>query len=240
LNPASNNFPNFIVQRMLTFTLGCAGLIWGVLVFPLSETADNFRDLENRLLRFETYSQETVTPELENGSSQYLSPCDTHSQRAMLLLEIPLAEATLRSGATTAFDHHIQSLETRSRQILSCTPRESFVWLVTFDLEILHGLLNEHSFDLLGMSYQTSSSEAWISIRRNAVAAPLLLIAPKPLQKMILAEFQQLIRDGFLVDAARSYSNASQPVQAVLKTKIDQFEPSRQRAFSDAVQKLAS
>jgi hypothetical protein len=98
--------------------------------------------MEGSLLRFETFSPTSLTRTLESQASQNLSACDTHSQRSLLLMEMPLAEAALRSGAAAEFDQHIQSLEARSRRILSCTPREVFVWLLAFNLEILHGLLN--------------------------------------------------------------------------------------------------
>jgi hypothetical protein len=158
----------------------------------------------------------------------------------MLLMEMPLAEAALRSGAAKEFDQHVQSLETRSRRILSCTPRESFVWLLMFNLEVLHGLLNEHSFNLLAMSYETSPNEAWISIRRIIVAMPLVLIAPESVRKEILFEFQHLIRDGFVDDAARSYLTASQPVRSLLQTQIEQLDLPQQKNFSNALQKIRS
>jgi hypothetical protein len=216
------------------------GLAWGVFAVPRSEALDDFRDIETRLLRFETFSRTMLTRTLESQASQNLSACDTHSQRAMLLMEMPMAEAALRSGAANEVDQRIQSLETRSRRILSCTPRESFVWLLAFDLEILHGRLNEQSFNLLAMSYETSPNEAWISIRRIIVAMPLVLIAPEPLQKKILFEFQQLIRNGFADDAARSYLTAAPPVRSLLQTYIEQLELPKQKAFSDALQKLRS
>jgi hypothetical protein len=165
-------------------------------------------------------------------------PFDTHSQRAMLLLEMPLAEAALRSGAANEFDRHIQSLKARSRRILSCTPRESFVWLLVFDLEALHGLLNEHSFNLLVMSYETSPNEALISIRRIIVAMPVVVLAPKPLRQKILFEFQQLVRNGFVEEAARSYLTSSEAIRSLLQEQIEQLDLPRQKAFADALQRL--
>lgn len=157
-----------------------------------------------------------------------------------MLMEIPLAEAALRSGATAEFDQHIRSLEDRSRRILGCAPRESFVWLLAFDLELLHGRLDEHSFDLLAMSYETSPNEAWIAVRRIVVAIPRILSAPEPLRQRILAEFQQLVRDGFLDDAARAYSSASGSVRPLLQTQVEQLDLHQQKLFSDALQRLRS
>jgi hypothetical protein len=216
------------------------GLVWGIFALPHSEASDEIRDVESRLLRFETFSRTALTQTLESQASQSSSACDTHSQRAMMLMELPLAEAALRSGAAGDFDQHIQSLEDRARRILGCAPRESFVWLLAFNLELLHGRLNEHSFDLLAMSYDTSPNEAWIAIRRIMVATPHLLNAPEPLRQKILFDFKQVVRNGFVDDAARAYSAASGSIRLLLQTQIEQLDPHRQKLFSDALQRLHS
>jgi hypothetical protein len=215
-------------------------LVWAILALPRSEAADDLRDIEGRLLRSETFSRTSLTQTLESQMSHDLSPCDTHSQRALLLMEMPLAEAALRSGAAAEFDRHVQSLEARSRQVLGCTPRESFVWLLVFDLEVLHGRLNTQSFDLLAMSYETSPNEAWISIRRIIVAMPLVLVAPEPVRQKILFEFQKLIRNGFVDDAAHCYFIASLSIRSLLQAQIEQLDLPRQKKFSDALQKISS
>jgi hypothetical protein len=240
LGPASKTALGSIVQRTLTLAIGCLALVWAILALPRSEAADDLRDIESRLLRSEAFNRASLTQTLESQISRDLSPCDTHSQRALLLMEMPLAEAALRSGAAAEFDRHVQSLEARSRQVLGCAPRESFVWLLAFDLEVLHGRLNEQSFDLLAMSYETSPNEAWISIRRIIVAMPLVLVAPEPVRKKILFEFQQLIRNGFVDDAARCYFTASSSVRSLLQAQIEQLELPRQKDFSDALQKIHS
>jgi hypothetical protein len=240
LGPASKTAVGSVVRRTLTLAIACSGLVWGIFALPRSEAADDFRDIESRLLRSETFNRTTLIQTLESQSSKNLSPCDTHSQRALLLMEMPLAEAALRSGATGEFDRHIRSLEARSRQVLSCAPRESFVWLLAFDLEVLHGRLNEQSFDLLAMSYETSLNEAWISIRRIIVAMPLVLAAPELVKQRILFEFQQLIRNGFVDDAARSYFTSSPSIRSLLQTQVEQLDLPRQKNFSDALQKIRS
>jgi hypothetical protein len=100
--------------------------------------------------------------------------------------------------------------------------------------------LNEQSFNLLAMSYETSPNEAWISIRRIIVAMPLVLAAPEPVRQKILFEFQQLIRDGFEDEAARSYFTAPGSVRSLLQTQIEQLDLPRQKRFSNALQRLRS
>jgi hypothetical protein len=226
------------VLRGSTLIIGCLGLAWGIFVLPQSEFADEFRDIEDRLLHFERFRPASFAQTIASHDFQELSACDTHSQRAMLLMEMSLAETALRSGTVKEFDQHAKSLESRGTRVLSCTPRESFVWLLVFQLQVLHGILNERSFDLLAMSYETSPNEAWISIRRILVAMPLVLISPEPTREKILNEFQMLIRYGFVEIAARAYLSAPQPGRSLLQMRIEQLDGSKRKAFSDALQKF--
>jgi hypothetical protein len=228
-----------LVLRGLTFATGCLGLGWCILALPQAETSTHFEYLERRLLRFETFSQASLTRTLKDPASQDVSPCDTHAQRALLLIEMQLTDAALTFGSVSEFDSLTRSLETRTRQILSCTPRESFTWLIAFDLELIHGRLNDHAFDLLEMSYRTSPNEAWISIRRAAVAVPVLLNAPAPIRQKILSEFQQLIRYGFEEPAARIYLHASGPTRALLQAEVEQMDAGSQKAFSNFLPRRA-
>jgi len=228
------------VLRGSTLIIGCLGLAWGILVLPQSEFADEFHDIQDRLLQFETFTPASFVQTIAGAASEKLSACDTHSQRAILLMEMSLADTALHSGAVNEFDQHVKSLESRANRVLSCTPRESFVWLLIFQLQVLHGIVDKHSFDLLAMSYETSPNEAWISIRRTFVAMPLVLVAPELTRQKILNEFQLLIRHEFFDVAARAYLSAPEPARAVLQMRIEQLDSSKRKAFSDALQKFRS
>jgi hypothetical protein len=226
-----------LVLRCLTTVIGCAGLLWGTLNTPPGEASDDFREIESRLLQFETFNQTTATGALASALAWNVGPCDNHAQRALLLMEIPLADVALRSGAARDYDDHVRSLESRARRALGCTPRESFVWLVLFGLKTGHGILNRHAFDLLAMSYDTSPNEAWIATRRIMLAIPVVLSAPEPMQQRILSEFLDLVKSGFVELPARAFLRASGPTRALLQSRIEQLDASGQRAFSDALQK---
>jgi hypothetical protein len=226
--------------QVLTLVVGLLGLSWGIVNLPSSASADAIWDVETHLLRFETYRRSAADSLLTSAAAKEVSACDTHSQRALLLVEFPLAEVALRSGSSREFDQHMQSLEARARQVLSCSPRDSFAWLVAFGLDIEHGILNEPAFDLLAMSYETSRDEAWIGIRRTAVAVPVVLSAPDPIRREILAEFQNLIRHGFVEQPARAYLAAAEPVRLLLQEQIDRLSPRERQIFSQALEKLRS
>ncbi len=226
--------------RSLITAIGCLGLAWGISNFVRGVAVDEYRDLEARLLQFETFSRTAATRILDSAAAKSLGACDSHSQRALLLLEIPLTDAALRSGAAQDYDLHIRSLEDRTRRILGCTPRDSFAWLAAFGLEIEHGILDEHTFDLLAMSYETSPNEAWVGLRRIVIAIPVMLSAPEAARQIILIEFQNLVRRGFVEIPARAYLRASAPTRALLQSRIEQLDPLSQRNFSDALQKFRS
>jgi len=226
--------------RSLTFAVGSLGLAWGIANFAKCAAADDFLDLEARLLRFENYDRITSSRMLEDADAEGLSPCDMHAQRALLLLEMPLAYDALRSGTVNEYDSRIRSIEDRVRRTLRCSPRNSFVWLAAFALETQHGILNQHTFDLIAMSYKTSPNEAWLGIRRVVVAVPTLLVAPEGIKQSILTEFQDLVRLRFIELPARAYMNASEATRALLRSRIEQLDPQSKRAFSDALQKLRS
>src|SRR5690348_9747302 len=88
----------------LILVVGCVGLTWGGLDAKRGAASDVFRGIETHLLRFETFSPATAAATLDGVAASNLSGCDSHAQRALLLLEIPLAYAALQSGAVQEFD----------------------------------------------------------------------------------------------------------------------------------------
>jgi hypothetical protein len=229
-----------LALRGLTAIVGCLGIAWGISNMVRGEAADDFRDIETRLLQFEAFSQAAKTRVLASSAAQDASGCDSHAQHALLLMEIPLVDAALRSGDLAAFNQRTRSLEDRAKQALSCAPRDSLVWLVLFGLQTAHGVLDEHAFYLLAMSYQTAPNEAWIAVRRILLAVPVVRAAPGPMQEVILAEFQNLIANGYVDMPARAYQNAPEAVRRDLQARVEQLDTRWQKSFADAVQKLRS
>jgi hypothetical protein len=227
-------------QGCFTLAMAAAGLAWGCSTLPISEAVDYFGYFENRLLQSETFNPAPLALELASPAAQIVGDCDTHAQTALLLIEMRLAQSALRAGAVQEFDKRVESLDARSKRVLSCAPRQSFVWLLRFSLEAMHGRSNEQSFNSLAMSYEISPNEAWISIRRIVVALPFILVASEPLRQRILSEFKGLVGDGFIDVTVRSYLTSSAPIRLLLQTEIDQLPLPRQKAFSDLLQKLGS
>jgi hypothetical protein len=226
------------VSRGIVAVIGCGGLLWGGLALTRSQGIDDLRGIEGRVLSSEAFSANALTSILDSSASMALSACNTHAQRALLLVEMLLADAALRAGMTAKFDRHTASLEARGRRVLGCNPLDSFAWLVMYNMELLHGRSNGASLNLLKMSYDASPHEAWISIRRNPVAVRSLTIAAGSLQNQIVSEFLHLIRDGFSDAAAMSYVRATEPGQAMFRAHLSRLDPAQRNAFDDALRKI--
>ena len=228
-----------LARVSLIALVGCAALVWGGISAKRGAASDVFLDIETRLLKFQTFSPATAATTLDGAAAQKLSACDTHAQRALLMLEIPLAYAALQSGVVQEFDRHSRSLDARARRTLGCSPRDSFVWLVLFGLHTGRGQVDANAFDLLRMSYETSPYEAWIAVRRVTAAVPVILSAPEALRERILAEFQYLVQKRFVEMPVRAYLSAPPAVRSLLQTRIDQLGAREKDAFAAALKKLS-
>jgi hypothetical protein len=241
--PATPSRPETLIGKLaricLIVVVGCAGLTWAGLNAKRGAASDVFLDIETQLLKFKTFSPGTAAATLDGAAAHRLSTCDTHTQRALLLLEIPLAYAALQSGAVQEFDRRSRSLEERARHTLACNPRDSFVWLTLFGLHTGRGQVDEASFDLLRMSYETSPYEAWVAVRRVTVAVPVILSAPETLRERILAEFQYLVRRRFTDMPVRAYLNAPPAVRSLLQATVDQLGAKEKEAFAAALKTLS-
>ena len=197
--------------------------------------SDDFRDLDGRLLQFDVVKSSSATRILRDAESHALNFCDTHAQRALLLMEMPLAETALRSGAAKDFDRHLNSIEFRSRQALGCTPRDLLLWLLLFGIEIEHGDLGAHAFDLLEMSYMTSPNEGWLGVRRILVAVPGASGSAGTSSTNDSSEFERLVMNWMVENPARVYYSASGPVRALLQSRIDKLDANNKKLFYDAL-----
>lgn len=226
--------------RLLTVAIGCIGLFWGAANLRSGMVADSLRELETRLLRFESFDAKLAGRVLEATPEGDVSPCDTHAQHALMLLEIPAANSALQFGDGRVYEKDVDALEARTRQVLGCSPRDSLGWVIAFGLQVQHGELNEQTFQLLAMSYETSPNEAWIAVRRTALAVPVLLTASPRIQEEVLDEFENLVRRGFIEMPARAYAKASPAIRILLDSRVNKLDDASRREFSKAVQSSRS
>ena len=227
-----------VILPALTILIGTSGLGWGILNLRNAAIVDELRSYEARVLQYERFSTAAAKRVVDSAAAQHLGGCENHAQRALLLLEIPLAEAALRSVAAQEFDRRLRSIQVRSEQVLACVPRDSLAWLLLFGIETMHGRIDNHAFELLATSYETSPNEAWVGLRRVTVATPVLLSAPEAIREKILDEFKNLVDRRYEDIPARAYLAAPAAARKLLQSRIEELDSGRQEAFANAMRKL--
>jgi hypothetical protein len=218
--------------------IGIAGLTWSGLNARRASAIDRFEILEQQLVQFRSFEPTESAAELTGRHAASVTACDTRAQRALVLLEIPLADAALRSGLVGDYDRRSAEIRSRAKSTLACSPRDSFAWMILFGSAVQAGKLDPAAFDLLRSSYDASPNEAWISIRRTALAVPVASIAPEPIQKKIVAEWRTLIESGYIEMPAQAYVRSHQSVRDLLDAEIERFDRSTRAQFRVAVHKL--
>lgn len=224
--------------KFVSFAIGVIGIVWATANFHRAIAIDRFESFADHLLRFKTFDNGFSSTVLNSRAAHALDACDTRAQRALIMLEIPLADAALRTGAANEFDARTADLKTRAYQSLSCAPTESFAWLVLFGLAVQSGRLDPDAFAFLERSYETSAREAWVAVRRIAIAAPVASLAPEATRHKIASEFRQLLLDGYVELPAQSYARSHQGVREFLDAEVEQLDVRSQLRFKAAVAKL--
>ena len=214
------------------------GLAWGILTLPRSEAADELQDIESRLLHFETFSRTSLTQALRSDVSKSLSACDTHSQRALLLMEMPLAEVALRSGASREFDQRHPVHRDQSQT----DPELCAAQFIRLALDVQPGsparqagrdtrsTCSRCPTKPLLMRHGYQSVALWLRCRSCS-------LRPNRFGRKFFSNFCSLSamdlrgRRALLSSRVRTHS-------LLLQTKVQQLDLPGQKAFSDALQKF--
>lgn len=226
------------VRRAIVLAFCTIALFWAGRTLSRSIAVVGFETVEAELLSLEKYSARALANMLTEEAALNFDSCDTRAQRALLLAEIPLVELSLKNGAASEFDSHMHALEVRTQQILRCAPRDAFAWLVAFNLRIIHGQLDDRTFQFLDMSFDNSPNEAWIAIRRSLAAMPFADRAPSIIRVKVAIDFGLLIRNGYFEEAARSYLAASDPMRATLTIELEKTTQVQQKRMLYALENL--
>jgi hypothetical protein len=208
--------------------LALGGSIW---MLRLSDVSDGFIRIEQQLLHSEMFDIDRMAAAVRANAVGTSRGCDTHTQNALVLIEMRLADHALQSGSATDFENYSSSMQQRAEKGLACAPYTSFLWLAAFSGRLAHGQLDQRALEFLSMSYRTSSFEGWLMIRRLALVLPLTTVVSAPLREAILSEFMRCIEDGYVAEAARSYARAPLSAQQLLREQLGRTTAQKQTEF---------
>ena len=110
----------------------------------------------------------------------------------------------------------MRSLRQAVRSALSCSPTQSFLWLLHYWLEVAENGSSERALQYLRMSYLAGPNEGWISAKRNGFSLAIYDQLPEDIAAEIVPEFVSLVRSGFYAQAASNLSGPGWSRRAAL------------------------
>jgi hypothetical protein len=193
--------------------LGLAGIAYGKVYLP-----DNGRTLEalaRKVVLGESFPLPVLEAAIADGAPDRQS-CDLGRLRSLTILRAQRADEIVTANNLERMDAAILDLGQVAERLLACSPRESFGWLMLYWSETRRNGLSEAALSALSRSYAFGPREAWVAIRRNAMAIGVLRHLPEELQQQALTEFAALLEMQFTVQLAATLAMAPSDVQARL------------------------
>ena len=124
----------------------------------------------------------------------------------------------------------MRSLRQAVRSALSCSPTQSFLWLLHYWLEVAENGSSERALQYLRMSYLAGPNEGWISAKRNGFSLAIYDQLPEDIAAH--PEFVSLVRSGFYAQAASNLSGPGWSTREVLIAALAPVREVRRHEFS--------
>ena len=225
------------VARLFVATFGVAGMTWALIVFPVFSSEMSIVSVANAVAVGEVFNPSILTAidqKLENDSgwnvrSSILSKAT--------IIRLRQAEEAIAARDPARIDQSLKSLAKILNAALAESPNDSFLWLTRFWLKNFVNGWRPDNMQNLKMSYDMGRNEGWIAIKRNRLAISYHLVMEPDLAELATAEFVNLVRWGFVREAAEIASGPGRSVRNTLFPRLKDLNIDRRRPFAQALYK---
>lgn len=217
-------------MRVVLFVVALAALTWSWQA-SASLRAISLERMALKIVRGETYDAQAFDAALAQPSDG----CLPRLQRAELLLRAGSVDASIAAGALDRIDAEMQALGEAADNLLACSPREGFGWLMRFWTQSRHRGLTAEVLGDLGRSYRFAPREPWISARRNPVAMAIYARLPASLQEAIQAEFREMVGAQLYGSAIETLILAKPDVRRQLLAGLSPLNDNARNGFARAL-----
>jgi hypothetical protein len=190
---------------ILVVLSGAACIAWGCTVLPIFMHGYNLQRIAPRVINgrsFEIKLFEGILPAGLNSSDA----CQASRLNGVAIVRLRLFEIAVAQAQRQLVSERMRSLRQAVRSALSCSPTQSFLWLLQYWLEVAENGSSERALQYLRMSYLTGPNEGWISAKRNGFSLAIYDQLPEDIAAQIVPEFVSLVRSGFYAQAASNLS----------------------------------
>jgi len=195
--------------------LAAGSLVWVTLVFP--DIADPaIQQVAGRLARGEKYDPFLLRDIIAANLPAAQRQCNAMTLRQLLLLQIGVADETVRGAYLQQADLDVTCVESVSKALIMCAPTESIGWFGMYWSDIRQEGFGPRAVALLAQSYRMAPHEAWIQLVRAPLALRSFNALPPDLRDGAVQDFDDILRSRLFPSAAALYQAATANAQTAL------------------------
>lgn len=222
--------------RILAIVLGCVGVGWGVLTFPIFARDAQIEPVAAKVLRGEIFQPQQLAAQLGTIHSVASQPyCYAPAARNAAIISLRVAEDSLNNPAIGQIDENMAAATAAVKSSLSCDPVDGYLWLSLFWLRAIGSGTQPKDLDLLRMSYAKGPNEGWIMTKRNHLALAIFPSLPPDLAEQALAEFAKMLTPEFVAIAADNFVGPGWPIHEKLLDRIKDLPESERWDFAETL-----
>jgi hypothetical protein len=195
--------------------LAAGALVWATRTFP--DIGDPAVPLvAGRLARGEKYDPALLRGMIAANLPAAQRQCSSKTLRELLLLQIGVADETVRSADLQQADTDIVGVNSLSKALIRCAPTEALGWLGMYWSNIRQQGFGSRAVTLLDQSYRLAPHEAWLQLIRAPLALRSFNALPPALQDAAAQDFEDIFRARLFPSAAILYQGATASAQTKL------------------------
>jgi len=225
--------PNYL-WRSIVAIFGICAIAWAVNVVPVYRTAASLAQAAQDAIsgdRFNATQLSTMKRLLDTAPARTPQASDLSN---VVVVRMLLLEDRLKVENQPSISELVE-LQTAARAAIDQSPTNSFMWLADLWLKRLRGGSAQTDLNSLRMSYWSGPNEAWIAVRRNALAVSIFPSLPSDIAEQALLEFVGLVRSGLYADASNILAGPGWAIHEQLLGRLVQVGEADRRAFARAI-----
>ena len=209
------------LARLLAAGLGLAAIAWGVTTFPIFWSQLPIERTAAAIIGRDAFSPHSLDPLLPviDGIEQS-GYCRPDAIRSAAIIRLRLAEEAVATTDRDVIDARQSALQDTVRKSLSCSPSDSFLWMVLAWLDQTRQGFQLEQLTYLRLSYRLGPNEGWIAERRNRVALSIFDRLPPDLVEALLREFSGMVSSQFYSDAISILTGPGWPIHDQLLASL--------------------
>ncbi|WP_247321192.1 hypothetical protein [Bradyrhizobium sp. 21] len=142
--------------------------------------------------------------------------CGAKAMRELLLLQLAIADQSMRSDGLKQADADTEAVASSSRVLLLCAPSEGLGWLGSYWSAIRQEGFGPRTAALLGLSYRFAPHEAWLQLIRAPQALRVYGALSPELKTNAIQDFTDIFGARLFPSAAAVYQAAATGARADL------------------------